>query len=404
MSEIDAASANHAALTRIGAVRPQWCGVKPAGSAIGLPDFTLLHAGPPFSDPCRPSAPILSSAVLCCLYEGWAANEQEAQVLIEEGRVMLRPAQDFNVVTPLAALVSPKTSLVEVSDAAGEGRSWSLLGSGIGPQLRFGSRAPQIIERLARRDTLLAPALHAATSRSPVDLLTLAEAGLRGGDDLHAQTTHANIALCEVLAAELADAPEVRQIICDTPLFFLTLWMAACKLMLDAAARDADPVCSLVVALAGNGQQVGVRLAGWPQRWVCSAAGVPQGPRMKQGSAMTAPLIGDSGVIDAAGFGAQAWGLACAVAEPMRGWLADPAAGQARWMVGSHPRFVELGLRTGLDARVAAEDPAPPSVAIAMLDAAGIEGLLGRGVCTLDPAFFAAAVAPVQPVDDAGVG
>jgi len=39
-----------------------------------------------------------------------------------------------------------------------------------------------------------------------------------------------------------------------------------------------------------------------------------------------------------------------------------------------------------------------------MLDAAGIEGLLGRGVCTLDPAFFAAAVAPVQPVDDAGVG
>jgi len=68
-------------------------------------------------------------------------------------------------------------------------------------------------------------------------------------------------------------------------------------------------------------------------------------------------------------------------------------------LVGSHPRFAELGLRTGLDARLAAKDPAPPSIAIAMLDAAGVEGLLGRGVHTLDASFFAAAVAPVRSVD-----
>lgn len=400
MSAIDhAAPANRDALARIGAVRPEWCGVQAAGTAVSLPDFTLLHAGPPFHDPRRPSAPILSSAVLCCLYEGWAASEQEAEAMIEDGRVMLRPAQDFGVVTPLAAVISPKTSLVEVRDAAGQERAWSLLGSGIGPQLRFGSRDPQILERMVRREALLAPALHAATSHRPIDLLALAEAGLRGGDDLHAQTTHANAALCERLAVELADAPEALQVLRDTPLFFLTLWMAACHLMLGAAARAADPDCGLVVALAGNGQQAGMRLAGHPQRWICSDAGVPQGPRMKPSSAATAPLLGDSGVIDAAGFGAQAWWLARTVAEPMRDWLADPAAGQARWLVGSHPRFAELGLRTGLDARLAAKDPAPPSIAIAMLDAAGVEGLLGRGVHTLDASFFAAAVAPVRSVD-----
>ena len=140
-------------------------------------------------------APVLSSAVLCCLYEGWAASEQDAERLIATGRVKLVSAQSYGVVTPLAAVISGSTALVEVGDPTGV--AWSLLGSGAGPQLRFGSRDPAILDRMKWRDSILAPALDTALRGEPVDLLPLARRGLDNGDDLHARTTAASAALYE---------------------------------------------------------------------------------------------------------------------------------------------------------------------------------------------------------------
>src|SRR5580698_7679174 len=158
--------ANAAALQRLYSVRPQWTGVRSARDAVGLPGRTLLHAGPPFADPSRPSAPVLSSAVLCCLYEGWATSEENARQLIAERQVELAPAQSLGVVTPLAAVISPRTSLVEVADAHDPAhRTWSLLGSGAGPQIRFGTRDPAILDRLKWRDEILAPALAATLAQ-----------------------------------------------------------------------------------------------------------------------------------------------------------------------------------------------------------------------------------------------
>lgn len=112
------ALATRQALARLYAVRPHWRTVACARDAIGLPDFTLLHAGPPYADPCDPAPPVLSSAVLCCLYEKWATTEAQAEHLIASGRVKLISAQSFSVVTPLAAVVSPSSTLVEVVDAS----------------------------------------------------------------------------------------------------------------------------------------------------------------------------------------------------------------------------------------------------------------------------------------------
>src|ERR1700760_4275406 len=103
----ETAIATQRSLTRVYAVRPHWRSVVRARDAIVLPDFTLLHAGPPYADPCDPAPPVLSSAVLCCLYEKWAATEAQAEQLIATGQVKLVSAQSFGVVTPLAAVVSP---------------------------------------------------------------------------------------------------------------------------------------------------------------------------------------------------------------------------------------------------------------------------------------------------------
>lgn len=385
-------AANRAALARLHAVRPQWRAVVRARDAVGLPDFTLLHAGPPFADPVGPPPPVLSSAVLACLHEGWASNETDAQRLIASGQVRLVSAQSYRVVVPLAAIVSPGTPLVEVVDAAAPDdprrRAWSMFGSGAGAQIRFGTRDPAVLERLRWRDNVFVPLLADALAGNPVDLLPLAAAGLAGGDDLHARTTGATAALAERLAL-----PAAHGILSQSPLFFLTLWMAACHLMMDAAANDgSDPDATLVVALAGNGREVGVRLAGHPSRWVTLPAAAPRGPRIKPGSAETAsPLVGDSGVIDAAGFGAQALGFAPEPAQAFAPWLPDgwqrdqPMLYAADW-----PSFD--GLRCALDAAAVAARGTDPLAAIAMIDARGRAGLLGRGVFAAPVALFHAAV------------
>ncbi|HEY3599879.1 MAG TPA: DUF1116 domain-containing protein [Paraburkholderia sp.] len=386
-------AANQSALARLHAVRPHWQAVARARDAIGLPDFTLLHAGPPYADPCNPPAPVLSSAVLCCLYEKWAATEPQAEYLIASGYVRLLSAQSFGVVTPLAAVVSPSSTLVEVADPREPARrAWSLLSSGAGAQIRFGSRQHAVLARLAWRDSVLARALAAALEHGPIDLFALAAAGLAGGDDLHARTTTATAALRTRLSPLLAE-PSVDAMLGDTPLFFLTLWMAACHLMMSAAAAGgADPAATLVVALAGNGREVGVRLAGKPSVWTTRLAGSPAGPRIDAaGDARAAPLTGDSGVIDAAGFGAHAFGLAPEPTAAFAAWLPENwRDAQPRLLASVHPGFGML--RCALDADAVSTLNIEPLAAIAMIDADGRAGFVGRGVYAAPVDLFNAAL------------
>src|SRR6185503_15059126 len=136
------------------AVRPQWTAVKSAREALGLEGRVLLHAGPPLRDPTRPPVPMLNSAVLSCLHEGWARTPDEAERLLATGAVRLEPSYTKNVATPLVAMVSPRTALAEISDAADSNRRYhAYLGTGAGPQQRFGTRDPAILERLAFRET-----------------------------------------------------------------------------------------------------------------------------------------------------------------------------------------------------------------------------------------------------------
>jgi Protein of unknown function (DUF1116) len=387
--------ANAAAMKRLQAVRPNWRDVRFARDALGLPERTLLHAGPPYADPSRPSAPVLSSAILCCVYEGWAADEQAAAQLIASGRVKLVSAQSYEVVTPLAAVISSGTALVEIADGDGNA-AWCLLGSGAGPQIRFGSRDPAVIERMKWRDKVLAPALAAALAAGSIDLIPLARTGLDHGDDLHARTTAASVALRDVISPRLND-PDIDAMLRQTPLFFLTLWMAACHLMMSAAARDADPSTTLVVALAGNGIDIGIRLAGRPTHWTTTVAAAPAGPRIDP-SVLTpaAALTGDSGVIDAAGFGAQALMLAPEPAAAFEPWLPpDWRREQACLYAGVHPCFADL--RCGLDAASVVSQNAAPLAAIAMIGADGRSGLLGRGLFAAPVDLFATAVRSLNP-------
>ena len=368
------------------AVRPQWTMLAAASTLIPLKDRWLLHAGPPLADALSPPAPLLSSAVLACLYEGWAATEEEAEVLLRSGEIRLVPAQDHCCVTPLAAVVSPSTAMIVVEDAARlAAPTCAPLGAIGGPDTRFGTRDHAIVERLRMRDGKYAPTLAAALNE-PVDLMPIAAHAIAAGDDLHNRTTTAT----EILAAELARRyrsagiqaePYVERLLdglTATPLFFLTFWMAAAKLML-CAAENGEPA-TLVTRMGGNGEVFGISLAGQPDAWITIPAAAPKGAFLQGVDTASVPLgaIGDSAVIDALGCGGQALHLAPEPRSALQAFL--PAGGSSLQLAAAHPAFARSAMRVGLDATDVAASAVGPVVTLAMVEKTGRKGLLGRGV------------------------
>lgn len=393
------------ALDRLIAVQPVWTRIAPAADMVELRGRWLLHAGPPYLDDESIPAPVLSSALLAIMHERWAATEGDAEAMIRDGAVRLISAQSHRCVTPLAALVSPSTPVVVVEDARqAVAPVCAPLGATRGPDLRFGTRDRTVLGRLAKRDGEEAPALVAALDE-PFDLLALAQTGLGGGDDLHNRTTAATAALAreidkrvDLAAAEARPAlGSLIEALAQTPLYFLTIWMAAAKLILSAAEGAADS--TLVTRMAGNGTRFGLSLASDPARWITVPASPPTG------DVGAAPLpqgaIGDSAVIDALGFGAQALHLAPEPREALRKFLPqDFEATSARLLGIQHPAFARWGLRVGLDARAVLRTGNVPSVTLGMIGRDGASGLLGRGVYRPPLELFARAIGEIN--DPAG--
>lgn len=372
------------------AVRPQWVAVRDARSALGLEDRVLLHAGPPLADPTRPPPPMRNAAVLSCLHEGWAADEAQAERLLDSGAVRLEPSFTRSVATPLVAMVSPTTALVEIADGAR--RYYGYLGSGSGPQQRFGARDRAILERLAFREGTLAAGF-AELLDAPVDLLALARAAVREGDDLHNRLSSATALLHALLSTRKADSERAKaalRTLAEAPLYFLNAWMPACQLMLLAA--EGEPGCPLVTRLCANGERIGLQVAALPGEWFTAPAPEVRGPFMKGApeSPKFGPATGDSGIIDAFGLGGQGLRHAPSLQAAFAPWLAADDDARARSLLaGVHPI---LETPFALDAAAVAASGRSPLLSTGMVSADG-RGLLGRGVCTLPVEPFAQAAA-----------
>ena len=382
---------NERALQRMAAMRPQWSAVRSARDAIGLEDRVLLHAGPPLKDPTRPPTPMLNAAVLSCVHEGWARGFDEAERLLASGAVRLEPSYTRSVATPLVAMISPKTTLAEISDAASpEHRYYAFLGTGAGPQQRFGARDPAILERLAFRETVLAPGF-AELLDHPVDLLSIARAAIREGDDLHNRLSSATTLLHALLTTRKAESDAAKaalRTVAEAPLYFLNVWMPACQLML--LAGDHEPGCTLVTRLCANGEVIGIQISALPGQWFTAPSPPVKGPFMKGApeNPQFGPATGDSGIIDAFGLGGQGLRHAPSLLNAFSCWMKSHDDLRAHSMLaGVHPI---LETRYALDAKAVAKCSSPALLSTGMVSADG-RGLLGRGLCEV----------PAQPFMDA---
>jgi len=363
------------AIERIAAVRPQWTAVRSAREALGLEDRVLLHAGPETLDTASLPPPMRNSALLSCKHEGWRLED-----------VTFAPSFSRSVATPLVAMVSPSTTVAEI--ASGGDRYYAFLGTGGGPQQRFGSSDPAIVERLAFRETTLKQGFTELLD-APVDLLALARAAIREGDDLHNRLSSATTLLHALLSTRKADSPAAKaalQTVAEAPLYFLNVWMPACQLMLRAA--EGEKGSSIVTRLCANGRKLGIQVAGLPGQWFMADATPVEGPFMKGApeNPVHPPATGDSGIIDAFGLGGQGLRHAPSLLSAFSQFIEPDDDARARSMLaGMHPI---LETPFGLDAALVKRSPL---LSTGMVCADG-RGLLGRGVCAVPVEPFARAV------------
>ncbi|MBR1123140.1 DUF1116 domain-containing protein [Bradyrhizobium lablabi] len=384
-TQSDLHPADRDALQRMHAVRPVWRGVTLASDVIAFPGRAILHAGPPVR-PGGIAQPLVNSAVMAILYEGWARDVDSAAAMLERGDVKLLPAQDHGAMVPLAAVLSPNMAVQIVADAQDpDNVAFSPLNGGMALAQRLGLRGQQVLSHLRWINGNLASTLEIIADRD-VPLIDIADAALTDGDDCHSRTAAATSRLVQVLAPRLGgDTPE-RRFLDKASGFFLNLWMAAVKCIARAGEGEHS---SVITALGGNGTEVGLQLGGRTGQWFVAPATPPSGSLLsgyQEEDRLGA--VGDSALVDAMGFGAMT-----SVSLPSAGSVPSGLAGL---LPMQHPAFEQSRVRLGMPARSISEQGAAPDIVLGILDRSGKGGRIGGGIYRPPLDLFATAITTLE--------
>jgi len=292
-------SADAEAIDRIRACQPVLIGLETAGTAMGLGEGELGHAGPPFAQTGEIPATVLNAAAGAAVHEGWAASVEDGRDAILSGHVRLRPNHDLGTVSPMAGIVRPSQPVMRVENGNGCGTTWATFAEKGRRVLRFGVYDADAAEGLRFVETVVAPAIASALPKDGLPVLPLVAEGVRLGDDVHQR----NVGGMAAFLAALPDLPsEVRQWLSGAPQHFLNYVMASAKLCLDQGRGV--PGAAVVTALSRNGVDCGIQVAGTGDRWFRAPAVIPRGGFFAGYSLDDAqPDLGDSAIVETFGLG-----------------------------------------------------------------------------------------------------
>jgi hypothetical protein len=325
------ARANDEAVKRIDDAQPMLVGVGTARDLLpGIGDRTILHAGPPIEWPDM-SGPLRGAVLGAAVYEGLATDLEDAERRAAAGEFEFGPCHERGAVGPMAGVVSPSMPMCIIENATHGNRAFCTFNEGLGKVLRYGANGPDVLERLAWiRDVLarvFARALH--DLGEPIDLRAMTAQALQMGDEGHNRNrAGTSLLLRELLPAlvELeepsADTAAVARFIAGNDHFYLNMTMPAAKASADAAAGIDRS--SIVVAMARNGTEFGIRLSGTGGRWFTGPSGMIDGLYLPGfGPEDANPDIGDSTITETVGLGGFAMAAAPAIVRVVGGGAED---------------------------------------------------------------------------------
>ena len=312
--------ANQNAFQRIIDADPVLIDVAPAGEVMaGLRKCMLLHAGPPisWSDMCGP----MRAAVVGALrYEGWAGNNTDAEAMVGQGDIQVRPNHDFDAVGPMTGIISPSMPVFVIENRTFGNKAYCTINEGIGKVMRFGANDDAVIERLVWLQEELAPLLREAIRRvGGVELGPILARALSMGDEMHQRNVAASSLFFRAVAPDLArtstngaELARAMEFLATNDQFFLNLAMAAAKAIMDPTGNISGS--TIVSAMSRNGKDFGIRVGGTGSRWFTTPAPMPDGMYFPGYTAADAnPDMGDSAIIETVGLGGFAMAGAPAV-------------------------------------------------------------------------------------------
>ena len=400
--------ANAEALRRILAAEPVLCDVRRAGELIAEldADTLILHAGPPldWQGMCGPLRGAICGAIV---FEGWAADLAAAEALAARGGVRFAPNHHFGAVGPMTGITTRSMPLLVVENRSfargSAARAFCTINEGLGKVMRFGGNDAAVLARLAWLRDELGPLLGSALRAAPVALNPLIARGLAMGDEMHQRNVACTSLLLRQMAASLAGVAASPQslkksfeFIAGNDQFFLNVAMAMGKSILDPARGVAGS--TLVTAMARNGTEFGIRVAGRGDEWFTAPVEMPQGLYFPGYSAADAnPDIGDSAILEAVGLGAFAMAAAPAVAGFVgAGGFAEALActrtmseitiGENRnWTIAA---LEFRGVPVGIDVRRVVETGIAPAINTGIAHRRAGVGQVGAGVARAPLACF----------------
>ena len=323
-------AANKIAVERMLAAHPVLVDVQPARDVIpALHERRLLHAGPPINWE-RMCGPMRGAVIGACIYEGWAKDEADAVAMARSGALDFEPCHHYNAVGPMAGITSPSMPVFVVEDKTHGNRTFSTLNEGLGKVLRYGAFAPEVLQRLHWLQEVLGPALgRAIRSLGGVDVRAIMAQALQMGDECHNRNKAATSLFVRQVAPALvetgtsrAETSSALHFIAGNDHFHLNPSMAAAKAITLAGANV--PRSSVVVTMARNGVDFGIRVSGLGERWFVGPAQYIQGLYFAgYGPEDANPDIGDSAITETSGVGAFAMAGAPAIVQFIGGTPAD---------------------------------------------------------------------------------
>ncbi|WP_449276780.1 oxamate carbamoyltransferase subunit AllG family protein [Leucobacter sp. GX24907] len=403
-------AANQQAIDRIVSAQPMLIGFERAIDVIpGMTPTTILHAGPPIEFQ-RMSGPMRGAVTGALVFEGLAADVEEAARLAASGAIDFAPCHEHQAVGSMAGVTSASMFVHVVENATHGNRAYTNLSEQLAKVLRMGANDHAVIDRLVwMRDTLGPVLQQAIAAVGPIDLRLMLAQALHMGDECHNRNVAGTALLAQALAPGIVQADfdadkkvEVLEFIASSDYFSGPTWMATAKAALDAA--HGIPGSSVVVTMARNGVEHGVRVSGLEEEgWFVGAAQRVVGPMFAGYKPEDAGLdIGDSAITETYGFGGFAMSAAPAITALVGGTAEDAIEVTHRMggiTVGRNPNVTIplldfVGLPTGIDVRSVAASGVLPVINTAIAHREAGIGMIGAGI-THPPieAFHSAVVA-----------
>ena len=325
----------------------------------------------------------------------------------EAGEFALAPCHSRGAVGPMAGVVSPSMPVFVVEDDVTGRKGFCTLNEGLGKVLRYGAFSPEVLQRLRWIESSLAPTISATLGRTgPIDLFAMIAEALQMGDECHNRNRAGTSLLLRALGPSMfeaanstSEAADCFRFIAGNDHFFLNLTMPAGKVAADAARGVANS--TMVVAMARNGTEFGLQLAGTGEKWFTGPSGMPQGLLFAGFSEDDAnPDIGDSTITETVGLGGFAMAAAPAIVTFVGG-SADLAVKSTRSMyeitLSEHPMFRLAsmdyrGTPVGIDAAMVCRSSLLPVVNTGIAGKKAGVGQVGAGLVEPPLSAFVSAI------------